>query len=42
METGRKRIIWKNLGIAGDGNAGRGVWEGMERRLGGCHLRFSS
>ena len=28
--------------IAGDGYAGRGVWEGMEGRLGGCHLRFSS
>jgi hypothetical protein len=29
-------------GIAGDGYAERGVWEGMEGRLGGCHLRFSS
>lgn len=29
-------------GIAGDGYAGRGAWEGMEGRLGGCHLRFSS
>ena len=28
--------------VAGDGYAGRGVWEGMEGRLGGCHLRFSS
>ena len=29
-------------GIAEDGYAGRGAWEGMEGRLGGCHLRFSS
>ena len=29
-------------GIAGDGYAGRGAWERMEGRLGGCHLRFSS
>ena len=29
-------------GIAGDGYAERGAWEGMEGRLGGCHLRFSS
>ncbi len=29
-------------GIARDGYAERGVWEGMEERLGGCHLRFSS
>ena len=29
-------------GIAGDGYAERGVWEGMEERLGGRHLRFSS
>ena len=29
-------------GIAGDGYAERCAWEGMERRLGGCHLRFSS
>ena len=29
-------------GIAGVGYAGRNVWEGMEGRLGGCHLRFSS
>lgn len=29
-------------GIAGDGYAGRDVWEGMEGRLGGCHLTFSS
>lgn len=42
MESGRKRAIWKNLGIAGDGCVGRGVWEGMEGRLGGCHLTFSS
>ena len=27
-------------GIAGDGYAKRGAWEGMEGRLGGCHLRF--
>lgn len=45
METGRKRKGWKILegaGIAGDGYAGRGAWEGMEGRLGGCHLTFSS
>lgn len=44
METGRKRKdgkFWKAR-IAGDGYAGRGVWEGMEGRLGGCHLTFSS
>lgn len=29
-------------GIAGDGYAGRGAWEGMEGRLGGCHLRLLS
>ena len=29
-------------GIAGKGDVERGVWEGMEGRLGGCHLRFSS
>lgn len=29
-------------GIAGDGYAERDVWEGMEGRLGGCHLTFSS
>ena len=29
-------------GIAGDGYAERCAWEGMEGRLGGCHLRFSS
>ena len=29
-------------GIAGDGYAEGGVWEGMEGRLGGCHLTFSS
>ena len=29
-------------GIAEDGYAGRCAWEGMEGRLGGCHLRFSS
>lgn len=29
-------------GIAGDGYAGRGMWEGMEGRLGGCHLTSSS
>lgn len=29
-------------GIAGDGCAKRDVWERMEGRLGGCHLRFSS
>ena len=29
-------------GIAGDGYTGRCAWEGMEGRLGGCHLRFSS
>lgn len=42
METGRKRTIWKNLGGAGKGCVGRGAWEGMEGRLGGCHLTFSS
>nr|DAN04884.1 MAG TPA: hypothetical protein [Caudoviricetes sp.] len=45
MESGRKRIIWKNLGGAGllemDVREG-GTWEGMEGRLGGCHLIFSS
>lgn len=29
-------------GIAGDGYVERGAWEGMEGRLGGCHLTFSS
>lgn len=29
-------------GIAGDGCAERDAWEGMEGRLGGCHLTFSS
>ena len=28
--------------VAEDGYAGRCAWEGMEGRLGGCHLRFSS
>ena len=29
-------------GIAENGYAERGAWEGMEGRLGGCHLTFSS
>lgn len=45
MESGRKWKGWKILEGAGlremDMREGD-VWEGMERRLGGCHLRFSS
>lgn len=45
MESGRKWKGWKNLGGAGlleKGIEGGGVWEGVEGRLGGCHLRFPS
>lgn len=42
MESGRKWEGWKNLGLLKKGIEGGGVWEGMEGRLGGCHLRFPS
>ena len=45
MESGRKWKGWKNLegaGLREKGIEERGAWEGMEGRLGGCHLRFSS
>ena len=45
MESGRKWKGWKILEGAGLRKMdieGGGAWEGMEGRLGGCHLRFSS
>lgn len=45
METGRKWKGWKNLGGVElremETREGR-AWEGMEGKLGGCHLTFSS
>lgn len=45
MESGRKWKGWKNLGgaeLLEKGTEGGGAWEGMEGKLGGFHLRFSS